>query len=220
VDARGDTNGNQNADDDVVVSAEGFIGVGTLSPETRLDIHSATPGAIRIADGTEGNGKILMSDADGKAQWTSITGSWYAALTGGRSQGASSGSTAQIWPPFTFTGHELSPQGTGSVDLAAGRIVVPYTGMYRISINGTGHTNLNTTMYINYLYLQVNGANTSGPHLHSIKSLGATDYGFMFVIPVNAGDVVTIAPVSATTGSNSYHANQYTNTRLHIEFIQ
>jgi len=40
---------------------EGNVVVGTIAPEANLDIV----GSIRIADGTEGTGKVLASDANG-----------------------------------------------------------------------------------------------------------------------------------------------------------
>jgi hypothetical protein len=211
VDAKGDTNGSLNTDDDVVITPEGRIGIGTLSPLNRLDIR----GTIRIADGTEGDGKILMSDAAGVAKWTNIAGSWYAALTGGVSTGTPTGTGTTGWPAFTYTSSELSPPGKGSVNRGAGTIQVPYTGTYRITINGIAHTNRNTTMFIAYLEL-VNTATQFNPHLHAIKSLGVVDFGFMILLPLNANDVVKIAPAP---GQN-YHANLYTDTRLHIEFVK
>ncbi|MCS3528905.1 hypothetical protein [Chryseobacterium sp. JUb7] len=69
---------------DVVVTSTGNLGIGTNTPSTKLDIVSSTPGALKITDGTQGNGKILVSDANGVATWqntspsvviTSTTGS-------------------------------------------------------------------------------------------------------------------------------------------------
>lgn len=42
------------------------VGIGTSSPQANLDIN----GAVRIVDGNEANGKILVSDATGIATWT------------------------------------------------------------------------------------------------------------------------------------------------------
>lgn len=50
----------------------GNVGIGlplTSNPSTLLHINSATNGAVRIVDGTEGNGKILTSNATGTATW-------------------------------------------------------------------------------------------------------------------------------------------------------
>ncbi|MCQ9634064.1 hypothetical protein MP478_02205 [Chryseobacterium sp. WG14] len=50
---------------------EGNVGIGTASPTAKLDIS----GNIRIADGTQGDGKILTSDANGIASWQPAPGS-------------------------------------------------------------------------------------------------------------------------------------------------
>ena len=55
--------------DDVVVTKDGYIGIGTSAPTKRVEIYSATPGAIKIVDGTQGDEKVLMSDANGVGTW-------------------------------------------------------------------------------------------------------------------------------------------------------
>lgn len=54
---------------DFAVNSLGNVGVGTISPSVKLDIKSATPGAVKIVDGTQGEGKVLTSDATGKSSW-------------------------------------------------------------------------------------------------------------------------------------------------------
>ncbi|WP_265130338.1 hypothetical protein [Chryseobacterium oranimense] len=51
------------------------IGLGTNTPSTKLHIdNGTTPGAIRIVDGTQGEGKILVSDANGLGTWRESSG--------------------------------------------------------------------------------------------------------------------------------------------------
>lgn len=47
------------------------VGIGTTSPAARLDVA----GNVKIADGTQGAGKVLKSDANGLASWGTFTGS-------------------------------------------------------------------------------------------------------------------------------------------------
>jgi len=47
----------------------GNLGIGTSTPTEPLHIVKSTAGAIRIQDGTEGQDKILSSDANGVARW-------------------------------------------------------------------------------------------------------------------------------------------------------
>ena len=46
----------------------GSIGIGTSSPGAKLDVV----GNVRIADGTQGDRKVLMSDGNGNASWNKI----------------------------------------------------------------------------------------------------------------------------------------------------
>lgn len=41
------------------------VGIGTSTPQQKLDLI----GSIKISDGTEGDGKVLTSDANGKGRW-------------------------------------------------------------------------------------------------------------------------------------------------------
>lgn len=56
--------------DDVVITKDGYVGTGITNPTRRLDINNGTTnGAIKIVDGTQGLGKVLVSNADGIGQW-------------------------------------------------------------------------------------------------------------------------------------------------------
>jgi len=50
----------------VVIKNTGNMGVGTSSPTARLHVE----GDLRLANGSQGHGKVLTSDADGNASWT------------------------------------------------------------------------------------------------------------------------------------------------------
>ncbi len=51
------------------ISAQVGIGTTTPTPGTMLDVS----GTVKIQDGTEGDNKILVSDATGKSQWKNET---------------------------------------------------------------------------------------------------------------------------------------------------
>ena len=56
---------------DVVIDALGNVGIGTITPTTKLDINSSSVGqAIKIVDGTQGDGKVVTSNSSGVGSWT------------------------------------------------------------------------------------------------------------------------------------------------------
>ncbi len=52
------------------IDEDGKVGIGTQTPQAKLDIV----GNIKIADGTQSQGAILTSDANGQASWTASVG--------------------------------------------------------------------------------------------------------------------------------------------------
>jgi hypothetical protein len=127
------------AADQVLIDAQGEIGIGRLDPAAKIDIVSSTPGALRIQDGTEGEGKVLLSGADGLASWTPLaSASWFASLY--NPEGSPLLPTVAL--PYAsirwFTGYAdwtISDAGLGSVNRVAGTITLPpFGGKYRLSI--------------------------------------------------------------------------------------
>ena len=53
----------------MVLTASGSLGVGTMNPKTKFDVV----GKVRIADGSQGSGKLLVSDNDGIARWAAAS---------------------------------------------------------------------------------------------------------------------------------------------------
>lgn len=63
--------------DDIIVSHDGNLGLGTLTPENKLHVVTGGTAAspvvgVRIVDGGQGVGKVLTSDADGFASWKDV----------------------------------------------------------------------------------------------------------------------------------------------------
>ncbi|MCQ4139129.1 hypothetical protein [Chryseobacterium sp. EO14] len=58
---------------DVAILTNGNLGIGTTKPLTKLDISSGTvlspQDGFMLKDGTEGRGKVLVSDDNGSAHW-------------------------------------------------------------------------------------------------------------------------------------------------------
>lgn len=67
IDAQANTNGITNTEDDVIVTSEGRLGIGTIAPITALDIR----GQLRIVDGSEGVDKVLTAvNSQGLGNWS------------------------------------------------------------------------------------------------------------------------------------------------------
>jgi hypothetical protein len=59
----------------LTISGTGNVGIGTASPSVKLEVNNGTTaGALKIVDGTQGVGKVLVSDANGIATWKDTTG--------------------------------------------------------------------------------------------------------------------------------------------------
>ncbi|PXW13600.1 MULTISPECIES: hypothetical protein [Chryseobacterium] len=55
---------------DVVVTSSGNMGIGTISPSAKIHIISdQTYGAFQMQDGSQGTGRLLSSDENGKGTW-------------------------------------------------------------------------------------------------------------------------------------------------------
>lgn len=70
--APADTTLNRGAGNTVLVpptNAAGRVGIGTATPAAKLDVA----GTMKLADGTQGAGKVLSSDAAGNASWQYCT---------------------------------------------------------------------------------------------------------------------------------------------------
>ncbi|WP_415328785.1 tail fiber domain-containing protein [Chryseobacterium sp. MMS23-Vi53] len=58
--------------DRLKIDENGKIGIGTSSPTNLLHVNSSSAGAVKITDGTQGNNKVLTSDANGVGSWKDL----------------------------------------------------------------------------------------------------------------------------------------------------
>lgn len=179
------------ASDDVVVTNDGRIGIGTLTPSAKVDILSSTPGALRVIDGSERSFRMLVSDSNGVLSWTSAMGTWFASMTGAFPAVAEP--TYIMKPIKGYTESVISSTTEGAVNISTGEITVPYTGYYRITLGGHWGTNrTGTNVYVIQPYVYVNGSS-----VRAFVSVGASSsYGlsptFITVVNFKANDKVMI----------------------------
>lgn len=192
---------------DRITNLTDSIGLGTNSPSARLEVR----GNVRIVDGNEGDGKILTSDANGKASWQNAAYS-----SNDRVLVKFSGfdtDSAVTFPSVVYT------NGTGiTYNTTLKRFIVNKTGLYRFN----GAMALTSSVYFassahltafiefdnNLLYL---GSNyyTEEPSSTGLV-LGRLPFSFTGDFYLTAGTVVYIKlkgyPVSAgsTALRNSY----------------
>ena len=57
-----------------MAASGGAVGIGTTTPSEKLEVS----GSIKMVDGTQGSGKVLTSDASGKASWQTPSGGGFA----------------------------------------------------------------------------------------------------------------------------------------------
>ncbi len=107
-----------NSTSQLVVKGSGDVGINTINPTEKLEVQ----GSVKIVDGTQGNRKILTSDATGKGTWEV-----------GPVQEASDGTYKRIC--------------SGSTAPGAGWVNYSTNGIY-IDINTSGCNFSNTPRYI------------------------------------------------------------------------
>lgn len=71
VDAKGNTDGNSNTSDDVIVTKEGNLGIGTLTPTAKVHVKTdGTINGLRLSDQSERKASMLMfQDNKGTVNW-------------------------------------------------------------------------------------------------------------------------------------------------------
>ena len=78
IDPNENTSGTANSSDDVIVTNDGKVGIGTVAPRTLLDIQTGGTAAapisgFRLEDGNQGEGNILVTtDNVGTATWKNM----------------------------------------------------------------------------------------------------------------------------------------------------
>ena len=206
------------ASDDVIIDAAGRLGAGVAVTDmaAKVDLSAATEGgALRIADGTQGEGKVLVSDATGAGSWTTLPSAiwWYAALS--RSDSLPYTADTEPRPFVNYSTGFISSGSQGEVSLANGTIKVPVAGIYRITFSqhyGSGRADI----YWAKTALQVNGSNRRTPSTWGLAKAWGTLPTYAAILNLQAGDVLRLALLQAETFSAN-HGRAYF---LMVELLQ
>ena len=180
----------------LVIDYDGDVGINTSSPTATLHVNGTT----RLVDGTQGDGKVLSSDANGNASWvnSAINTGFSAYAT--TSQGITTGS----WIQVNFGGEDFDD----GADFASNQYVCPTAGVYQFdaTVAWSPFTISNTwshiAIYKNGLLAKVRMETaTTGYFSNNISA----------AVKCAAGDVITIRVYQQSTATeNIYGSYGYT----------
>jgi hypothetical protein len=108
--------------DVMAVKHNGNVGIGVTDPQAKLHIN----GSLRISDGSQGTGRILMSDASGNASWSE------AALDNNERFIMTYDFSNSLQPISYFQGYETSSDIT--INTSTGVVSITKTGLYHFEV--------------------------------------------------------------------------------------
>ena len=193
-------NGNNNAilfgtnnTERVRIDSFGNVGIGTTTPSEKLEVS----GSIKIVDGTQGTGKVLTSDQNGKASWqdpkiwftthfesaTATGSSRFEKTTSGQaitgdnnsvSVGDSSNGFARLrmgsyTPPSLYTAGAEFSMVLHAQDVTSANNCEAYVGAGDIAVSGSGHTWTNKHIGLKYVW------NGSGVTIYASVANGSAE---------------------------------------------
>ncbi|HLP20657.1 MAG TPA: tail fiber domain-containing protein, partial [Chitinophagales bacterium] len=177
----GNGTGTGSRSDAMVVLKSGNVGIGTSSPAVKLHIT----GSIRMVDGNQGNGKIMVSDANGTGSWQTVTSTISSAAWG-------------------LTGNSGTAPGTNFIGTTdAVDWIIKTNNTERMSITSAGYVGIGT-LNPTQAMLVVNGSqslNTSFGYLNSGGNTGTSS-------GTNAYSIYASARIAAT------EFNAYSDARI------
>ncbi|MCT4579989.1 MAG: hypothetical protein N4A35_01115 [Flavobacteriales bacterium] len=188
------------------IYTKGMVGIGTASPTETLEVN----GYLKIINGTEGENKVLVSDALGRSTWKALPGTWMAYLSEGESFPGLGGQVT-----INFSNASVVGQG-GGANVTNDNITVPNSGTYKVSISAwaSGFT----SPYLVQWELKVNGVNTWEPHYSGASSSWGTSASTSTLLFLNAGDILSLDRLLSTPGGSNDGATN--EVILSVEFIE
>lgn len=222
----------QQTEDDIVITQNGSMGIGTITPETKLDIRKRTSiDDLLFID----NGRALIpnqyliSDSQGNALWSSVFASWFAYMSNALP-------IDNKYPDFflleDYSSSGISEAGIGSVNSTDGTITVPYNGIYKLTCSahwGYRRSVSYTDKYKVGLLIKRTTLSGISSDIWNPTSIGATSsWGispvFSNIIFLNAGDVLSMYSdqrfTAPYTNDNAPVANQSGSAFFLVEYLQ
>lgn len=177
------------------------VGIGTNTPDERLHIA----GSIKIVDGTQAAGRVLTSDANGKASWVeSNTAKSYGELYRNSSTTLTSGAIA-----FNSTG------ANSGMTINSPNVQVTVTGLYRVSYTVSIKKNSGSSISPEF-YLTNYGSEIAGTRTYATVGAGDTrSVSMVKLVNLNAYQAVSVFSSLGDTDTNLL-----SGSNLVVEFIK
>ena len=191
-------------------SPAGNVGIGTASPQAKLDVA----GTVRIADGTQGAGKVLTSNAAGVASWqpdAPLNSSYTAGLNSSTTLSGSGFNPTLI--PYSTAATNLSCyDDAGAFSNSTSTFTAPAAGVYHFDVSlNTGLTTATASTNLTLVSV-INGV--TGPQYQTYTATGnylPPTVAYSFNCKLAAGATVKmgmvligIASISVTNSKDVY----------------
>lgn len=184
----------------------GKIGIGTGNPQAKLEIQ----GDIKIADGTQGAGKVLTSDATGKASWqTASSNNTIGDVKMGLQSNDHNG-----W--IKMDGRSINTlnnsQKNAAISIGFSSVLPNANNSFPVQNNTTlgsiSGSNSKSLIQSNLPNVQLSGSTTSaGGHSHNLTLPNRPGYCSFNSIPSFLGGDINASPSSTTTNITGDHTH-------------
>ncbi len=187
------------------ITGNNQIGIGTTNPSARLDVV----GTFQLEDGTQGAGRVLISDANGNAAWKPNQVAFHVGSGGNNNNGNLQSLGVSVTETLDFDAsavlpHHLNP---GTVyNTTTDHFVAPTSGVYflsaSVSLAGAGSN-----------YITLNMMHSAGTSIDSQEGFFNTIHSnritrtLTSTVHLNAGDEVWIEYYNTTGGASFYREN-------------
>jgi hypothetical protein len=181
-----DTDAYTNGHVRMLISSGGNVGIGTTTPNAKLEVDGSSGSTLRVVDGNQATGRVLTSDSAGQASWQTPATIFIVASSGSLGNG-----TYYNFP---------SSINTVSATESARQLVVPRAGVVKNFYLNTSSVQGNNTFVIT---VRKNGAPTAVtvtiPTSGAVGTYSDTTHSVSFA----AGDLLSIEYTNNATGGGS-----------------
>lgn len=211
IDPKGDTTSpTSGIGDDIVITTDGNIGIGTSTPPNKLSI--VTTGAntgLYLPNGAS-SGKVLTSDPQGNSVWVSSAVQYQTAVYGSANSQIQVNALMPAFSKINTLGNILVDKAKDIYGAAYGwdnanqQYIAPVTGVYRIAYQVYFQTRGNKGENFR-AYLHRNGAQYIFSGIVSVTDAGSDIASYtMGLATFNKGDIIDLRIGAYPTGQLAY----------------